>query len=113
MNKAEEKKVYPACRIEDRTVCPSHPGVILKDIYLHDLNLTVKDFAERIGVTRKTVSAIVNGKASVTPEMAFRFSAALGTRPQKWLDLQRNYDIWHTAHDKTFIEKISKIAAVW
>ena len=84
MNKAEEKKVYPACRIEDRTVCPSHPGVILKDIYLHDLNLTVTDFAERIGVTRK-----------------------------KWLDLQRNYDIWHTAHDKTFIEKISKIAAVW
>ena len=66
MNKAEEKKVYPACRIEDRTVCPSHPGVILKDIYLHDLNLTVTDFAERIGVTRKTVSAIVNGKASNT-----------------------------------------------
>lgn len=113
MGKMVEKKIYPACKIEERTVCPSHPGEILKNIYLHDLNISEKDFAVRIGVSEKTISSLVKGKTSVSLEMAFRLAAALGTRPQKWLNLQQNFDIWHTAHDKSFIEKISKIAAVW
>ena len=109
-----EEKVYPACGLEECAVCPSHPGGILKRMYLDELNLSIAGFAERIGVSRKAVSAIVNGKKSVTPEMALRFAAALKTTPRLWINLQSNYDLWQAAHkDKTFLEKISKIAAVW
>lgn len=114
MSDKEMKEVYPACPLEERKVCPSHPGEILKRLYLDELHITISDFADKIGVSRKAVSCIVNKRKSVTPEMALRFAAALNTRPGIWIDLQSNYDLWQAAHkDPTFLEKISKIAAVW
>ena len=73
---------------------PSHPGAVLRDIYLNELGVTITDFANDIGVSRKAVSGIVNGRKSVTPEMAVRFSKALGTTPDIWLNLQTAYDLW-------------------
>lgn len=72
---------------------PSHPGEILKHLYLEPLGLSVIRLAGVLGVSRKTVSAIVNEHKSVTPEMALRLSQAFSTTPALWLNLQRNYDL--------------------
>ncbi|MCK4982802.1 MAG: HigA family addiction module antidote protein [Victivallaceae bacterium] len=81
-------------------VCPSHPGEILKEFYLSELAISITDFAKDIGVSRKAISAIVNGHKSVTPEMAMRLSKAMRTTPQLWLNLQANHDLWHLAHER-------------
>lgn len=78
-----------------KTRKPTHPGEILKELYLDELGITITEFADHIGVSRKAISAIVNEHKSVTPEMALRFSMAFpNTTPESWINLQRNYDIW-------------------
>lgn len=110
---ADKRKVYPACRPEDRKVCPPHPGEMLKGLYLDELHITIGDFAERIGVSRKAVSMIVNGRKSITPEMSLRLAKALGTRPDLWIDMQAGYDLWQAKHAKPgFLDKIQRIAAL-
>ncbi|WP_455780003.1 HigA family addiction module antitoxin [Desulfovibrio piger] len=80
--------------IMERTRKPALPGEILKEMYLDPLGLTITDFAGRIGVSRKTVSAIVNGHSPVTVDMALRLSRAFSTTPDLWLNLQRAVDLW-------------------
>lgn len=110
---SETEKVYPACRPEDRKVCPSHPGEILKGLYLDELHITLAAFADQIGVSRKAISMIVNKHKSVTPEMALRFSKALGTTPDIWLNLQAGYDLWQVKHMKSgFLDKINRVASL-
>lgn len=78
-----------------RTRKPTHPGAILKELYLDELHIGISEFADRIGISRKTVSGIVNGHRGVTPEMAVRFSKALpNTNPEMWLNLQKSYDLF-------------------
>ena len=84
----------------ERTRKPSLPGEILREMYLEPLNLTITAFAERIGVSRKTVSAIVNGRAPVTVDMALRLSRAFNTTPELWLNLQRSVDLWEAIQHK-------------
>lgn len=73
---------------------PSHAGIILKMHYLEPLNLTITALAERINISRKTLSAIVNGRASVTVDIALRLARAFNTTPELWLNLQRKVDLW-------------------
>lgn len=73
---------------------PTHPGEILRVDYLNDLNITIKEFAESLGVTRQAMSNLVNEKSDVSPEMALRLSKALGTSPEVWLSLQEKVDLW-------------------
>jgi addiction module HigA family antidote len=88
--------------MRDRRRCPAHPGRILKNLYLEPLSISSTKLAEILGVSRKAVSAIVNQRKSVTPEMALRLSQAFpNSTPESWLNLQRNYDLWQTAH-KTY-----------
>ena len=77
---------------------PTHPGEILKEDYLSPLSITVKDMASMLGVSRKTLSRIINGKGSVSPEMALRLSRAFETTPDLWMNLQTNYDLWQAEH---------------
>lgn len=91
---------------------PTHPGGILKRHYLEPLELAVAQAAAALGVSRKTVSKIVNGRGEVTPDMALRLSRAFGTTPDLWLNLQRNYDLWHAAHDSSSWRKVRVIAPV-
>lgn len=78
-----------------RTRKPTHPGVILKELYLDELQISISDFADRIGISRKTISGIVNGHRGVTPEMAVRFAMALpSTSPETWLNLQKACDLY-------------------
>lgn len=73
---------------------PSHPGIIIKQDYLLPLAITIKDMAATIGVSRKTLSKIINGRGAITPDMALRLSRALDTTPDLWLNLQKNFDLW-------------------
>lgn len=77
------------------TVCPCHPGEILKEFYLEPLNISISAFARNAGVSRKVISAIVNGRSSVTAKTALLLSGATNTSPQLWLNLQNNYDLWN------------------
>ena len=78
-----------------RTRRPTHPGVVLKELYLDALGIGISEFAEHVGVSRKTVSAVVNGHARVTPELAVRFALALpSTSAAMWLNLQRECDLF-------------------
>jgi antitoxin HigA-1 len=72
---------------------PTHPGQIIQHDCLRPLGLTVTDAAKVLGVTRPTISKLVNGRASVSPEMAVRLSKAFGSTPEFWLKLQFNYDL--------------------
>jgi antitoxin HigA-1 len=72
---------------------PAHPGEILKEMYIAPLGVTVTKVAEALGVTRKHVSAIVNGRAPVTPDMAVRLAGVFGTEPEIWVNLQAQYDL--------------------
>ena len=74
---------------------PPHPGEILKTLCLTPLNLTVTQAARALGVSRKTLSAIVNGRAGISPEMAVRLSMAFNTSAESWLNQQLQYDLWH------------------
>ena len=73
---------------------PPHPGEILRADYLEPLELSVTEAAKALGVTRKTLSAIVNERAGISPAMAHRLSKALHTTPELWVNLQTLYDLW-------------------
>lgn len=74
---------------------PPHPGAIIRDQYLEPLGLTITAAAKGLGVTRKALSALVNGHSGASPEMAIRLSKAFGSSPETWLRLQLQYDLWH------------------
>jgi len=75
-------------------VKPAHPGEILRALYLEPLNVPITRAAAALGVTRKHVSAIVNGRAPVSPEMALRLATVFATEPEIWINLQAQYDLW-------------------
>jgi addiction module HigA family antidote len=88
---------------------PPHPGEILKELCLEPLGVSVTRAAEALGVSRKTLSSILNGRAGISPEMAIRLSKALGTSPESWLNQQMQYDLWVTEQSvgELKVEKLS------
>jgi len=85
--------------IESRKRFPAHPGRILKNLYLPPLCSSNTQLAEILGVSRNAVSNIVNGHKAVMPEMALRLARAFpASTPGSWIALQKNYDLWQTAH---------------
>ena len=89
---------------------PTHPGGILKRQYIEPLSLTVSELAVSLGVSRKTVSKIVNERGDVTPDMALRLARAFRTTPELWLNLQRTYDLWHACHDSKAWRKVRAVS---
>ena len=85
---------------------PTHPGMILKYHYLEPLHLSITEVAEALDVSRKTLSAIVNGRASVTPDLALRLSKAFKTSAELWLNLQQAYDLSLSAHSSSAWKKV-------
>ena len=73
---------------------PPHPGEVLRELCLEPLGLTVTEAALGLGVSRKTLSALLNGRSGVSPEMAIRLSKAFGTSAESWLNQQMHYDLW-------------------
>jgi antitoxin HigA-1 len=79
---------------------PPHPGEIIKELCLEPLGLTVTRAAEALGVSRKTLSAILNGRAGISPEMAIRLSMAFDTSAESWLNQQVQYDLWRARQNQ-------------
>ncbi len=90
---------------------PTHPGKIIKEDYLLPLAMSIKDMAETLGVSRKTLSKIVNEKGSITPEMALRLSRAFDTTPDLWMNLQNKYDLWKVKNLSTTWQLVKPIPA--
>ncbi len=89
---------------------PPHPGEIIRDLCLEPLGLSVTDAASALGVSRKTLSSILNGRSGISPEMALRLSKAFSTTPESWLNHQVQYDLWIAKKDSKDI-KVKKLYA--
>ncbi len=74
---------------------PTHPGEVLLEDIIKPLGLTITEAAENLGVTRKTLSQLVNGKASLSSEMAIRIAKATNTSPESWMKMQLKLDLWN------------------
>ena len=72
---------------------PPHPGRIVRQECIEPLGLTVKETAQRLGVTRQTLNNVVNERAAISSEMAIRLSKAFGSSPEVWLGMQVEYDL--------------------
>ncbi len=79
---------------------------------MEPLSLTVSELAEILGVSRKTLSKIINERGSITPDMALRLSKAFRTTPELWLNLQQNYDLWQASHKSVDWETVEAIAVI-
>lgn len=91
---------------------PPHPGEVLRDGVFTDSNITVTEFAKRLGVTRVALSNVLNGKAGISASMSLRLTAALGGSAESWLHMQANYDLWHAGKMlKREVSKIERMAA--
>ena len=89
---------------------PPHPGEIIKTLCLEPLGVTVTQAAAALGVSRKTLSAILNGRAGISPEMAVRLSIAFDTSSESWLNQQTQYDLWHAEQGRKRL-RVSKLVS--
>jgi addiction module HigA family antidote len=77
-----------------RKLQPSHPGEILRELFIKERGLTITKVAEGIGVARGNLSAIVIERAGISPQVAIKLSEAFGNTAQFWINLQKNYELW-------------------
>ena len=86
------------------------PGLILRDTVLReDGGISVKEFAEKLGMTGMAISRVVNGKTAVSPELAIRLAALLNVTARSWLTMQAEYDLWQLRNKRR--PKIRRLAA--
>ena len=89
---------------------PPHPGEIIKALCLEPLGISVTEAAEALGVSRKTLSSIINGKAGISPEMAVRLSIAFYTSSESWLNQQTQYDLWQAGQHRNEL-RVKRLSA--
>ncbi len=89
---------------------PPHPGEILRELCLEPLGLSVTDAAKALGVSRKTLSSVLNGRAGISPEMAVRLSIAFDTSAESWLNQQVQYDLWQAEKRRKSL-RVARLAA--
>lgn len=89
---------------------PPHPGEVLRTLCLEPLGLSVTKAAKALGVSRKTLSSILNGRAGISPEMAVRLSIALDTTAESWLNQQSQYDLWQVEQRRSKL-RVGRLSA--
>ncbi len=89
---------------------PPHPCEVLRELCLEPLGVSITDAADALGVSRKTLSSILNGRAGVSPEMAVRLSIAFDTSAESWLNQQVQYDLWQAEQRRRQL-RVRKLAA--
>ncbi|MCB8888298.1 HigA family addiction module antidote protein [Halomonas malpeensis] len=90
---------------------PPHPGEVIRELCLEPLGLSVTAAAQALGVSRKTLSAVLNGKAGISPEMAVRLSIAFNTSSESWLTQQAQYELWHAEQHRNDLRAKKLVAA--
>lgn len=93
-----------------RKLVPSHPGAILRELFINEYGLTITAVADGIGKARVNLSAIVNERAGISPELAIKLSVAFNNTPEFWMNLQKNYEMWY-AEKKVNRKKIKCFVA--
>ena len=94
----------------NREMPPVHPGEILRTLFMEPLGVGVKQLAQGLDVTPKTVSALVNCHQGISIEMALRLSKALGTSSDIWINMQRDFDLWN-ARETVNLEKVTLLVS--
>jgi len=89
---------------------PPHPGEIIREFCIEPLNLSVTEAANALGVTRKTLSALLNARSGISPEMALRLSKVFGRTAEGWLRLQLQFDLWKT-EQSVDISRLKRVEA--
>ena len=89
---------------------PPHPGEVLRKLCLKPLGLNVTQAAKALGVSRKTLSAILNGRVEVSPEMAVRLSIVFNTTAESWLNQQVQYDLWRAERRRSKL-RVARLSA--
>ena len=89
---------------------PPHPGEIIRELCLEPLGLSVTEAANALGISRKTLSSILNGHSGISPEMALRLSRAFSTTHESWLNQQVQYDLWNAKKNNKNL-KVKKLYA--
>ena len=74
---------------------PTHPGEVLLEDVIKPLRITITEAARDLGVSRKTLSELVNGKCALSPKLAVRIGKATNTSPESWLSMQAKLDLWN------------------
>jgi len=90
---------------------PPHPGEVLRQLWLEPAGVTITAAALALGCSRKHISGIINGRASITADMALRLAAWLRTMPESWLTMQSALDLWQASQIKRPKIKALKLAA--
>jgi addiction module HigA family antidote len=90
---------------------PTHPGAILREDVLPALEMTQTEFAQRLGVSRLTVSELLHEKRGMSPEMAARVGKLLNTTPESWLRMQQTLDLWQVQQQPEKLARIKPIKA--
>ena len=88
---------------------PPHAGEVLRELCTEPLGLSITETAEGPGVSRKTLSAVLNGRAGISPEMALRLFIAFDTTPESWLNQQTQFDLWVAGKEKKNFESRSYV----
>jgi addiction module HigA family antidote len=83
---------------------PAHPGRIIRSACLEPLGLSITEGAKILGVTRQTLTKIVNGKSGVSAEMAIRLAKAFGSSADVWVRMQASYDLAQARKDEAKIK---------
>lgn len=85
---------------------PPHPGGFVYRNCIEPLGMTIKDAAAALGVTRTTLSELVNEKRGISPEMAVRLSKAFGGSAESWITQQAQYDLAQVQADKIKVKRL-------
>lgn len=88
---------------------PTHPGEMLLKEFLEPLGVSQKDFAKHLRWTYARLNEIINSRRGVSAESALAFGEALGTGPEFWLNLQRDWDLWHSLQDHRKVPPLKKV----
>jgi addiction module HigA family antidote len=85
---------------------PPHPGTVVLQECIEPLGLSITDAAAALGVTRTTLSELVNGRRGISPEMAVRLSKVFGGSAESWLIQQAQYDLTHVRADRLKLKRL-------
>lgn len=90
---------------------PTHPGEMLLKEFLEPLGMSQRAFADHLGWTYARLNEIARGRRGVSADSALSLGEALGTGPEFWLNLQRDWDLWHSLQTHRKVEPLQRLVA--